>query len=221
MKTIIVPYLIFSTLIPDMSEVSAALDKLGEGHAIDRVNWPGYDYQPRVRFNIAYGEKEIYLKYYVQEQYVMAQKKTSNESVCEDSCVEFFVSPESDGIYYNFEFNPIGTCLVGKGHGRSDSKVIDPEYISKIRRLSTMGSVPFDEKIGDQKWELTVAIPLEAFAGKDIESLSGKVFKANFYKCGDKLTKPHYLTWNPVGTENPDYHRPEYFGTLQFAPREK
>lgn len=219
MKTILVPYLIFSSLIPDMAEISKALDKLGEGYAIDRVNWPGYEYQPRVRFNIGYGEKEIYLKYYVHEQYVMAQKKKPNESVCEDSCVEFFVSPDSDGVYYNFEFNPIGTCLLGKGTGRADSKVVDPEYISKIRRLGTMGTTPFDEKTGDQYWELTIAIPVEAFAGKDIKTLPGKVFRANFYKCGDKLSQPHYLTWNPVGTEKPDYHRPEYFGTLEFEKK--
>jgi hypothetical protein len=219
MKTIIVPYLILSSLLPDMAEISKALDALGEGHAIDRVNWPGYEYQPKVRFNIAYGEKEIYLKYYVHEQYVMAQKNKSNQSVCEDSCVEFFVSPDSDGIYYNFEFNPIGTCLLGKGTGRADSKVVDADYISKIRRLGTMGTGAFDEKTGDQYWELTIAIPVESFAGKDIKTLSGKVFKANFYKCGDKLTQPHYLTWNPVGTAKPDYHRPEYFGTLEFEKK--
>lgn len=219
MKTILVPYLIFSSLVPELSEVSEALDKLGEGYSIDCVNWPGYDYQPKVRFNIGYGEKEIYLKYYVHEQYVLAQKSKPNESVCEDSCVEFFVSPDSDGIYYNFEFNPIGTCLLGKGTGRADSKVVDPEYIRKIRRMGTMGNQTFSEKTGDLYWELTIAIPVEAFAGKDIKSLPGKTFKANFYKCGDKLTRPHYLTWNPVGTPNPDYHRPECFGTIEFAKR--
>jgi hypothetical protein len=50
MKTILVPYLIFSALMPEMTEVSKALDKLGQGYAIDQVNWPGYDYQPKVRF---------------------------------------------------------------------------------------------------------------------------------------------------------------------------
>ena len=75
MKSILVPYLILSSLIPEMTEVSKAWDKLGEGNTIDCVNWPGYDYQPKVRFNIGYGEKEIYIKYYVHEQYVMAQKQ--------------------------------------------------------------------------------------------------------------------------------------------------
>lgn len=216
MKTIIVPLLHLAGPDPDLVGVSKELDNLGKGHPINVVNWDGYSYRPDVRFNIAHNGKVIFLKYYVTENYVKAEKGNSNDMVCEDSCVEFFVSPDSDGIYYNFEFNPIGTCLLGKGTGRADSKVVDPAYISKIRRLSTMGNVPFKEKTGEYTWELTLAIPVEAFAGKEITTLSGKTFRANFYKCGDNLTKPHYLTWNPVGTENPDYHRPEYFGILKF-----
>ena len=38
----------------------------------------------------------------------------------------------------------------------------------------------------------------------------------NFYKCGDKQVEPHYLSWNPVLTDNPDFHRPEYFGKVIF-----
>jgi hypothetical protein len=221
MKTIMVPWLGFTAPQPDLNAVSKALDALGKGHEISTVNWDGYVNKPAVRFNIGYGESEIYLKYYVTENFVLAEKDSSNESVCEDSCVEFFVSPDSDGVYYNFEFNPIGTCLLGKGTGRADSKKVDPSYISKIRRMGTMGTKPFGEKTGQQSWELTIAIPLEAFAGKEIGSLEGKTFKANFYKCGDKLSQPHYLTWNPVGTENPDYHRPEYFGELVFEKKSK
>ncbi|MBK6284429.1 MAG: hypothetical protein IPF54_18980 [Draconibacterium sp.] len=28
--------------------------------------------------------------------------------------------------------------------------------------------------------------------------------------------EPHFVTWNPIGTENPDYHCPQYFGKVQF-----
>ena len=40
--------------------------------------------------------------------------------------------------------------------------------------------------------------------------------KANFYKCGDELQTPHFLSWNPIKIENPDFHRPDFFGTLEF-----
>jgi hypothetical protein len=184
---------------------------------IDTLNWKGYEYKPDVRLAIAYGDDEIFLKYYVTENYFKAEKTDSNEMVCEDSCVEFFVSPEDDGIYYNMEFNPIGTCLLGVGYDRASSKRVDPVIISKIRRITSAGTKPFKEKTGENTWTITIAIPFEVFFRHKIKSLKGKTFRANFYKCGDKLSVPHYLTWNPVGTKEPDYHQPEYFGLLKFV----
>lgn len=61
-------------------------------------------------------------------------------------------------------------------------------------------------------WSLLVVIPL------DLIGLEGCEFpvtmRGNFYKCADLTTVPHYLSWSPVGTPSPDFHRPEYFGTL-------
>ena len=68
---------------------------------IDTINWKGYNYKPDVALSIAYSDHEIFLKYYITENYFKAEKTESNQMVCEDSCVEFFVSPEDDGIYYN------------------------------------------------------------------------------------------------------------------------
>ncbi len=166
---------------------------------------------------IAYSEHEIFLKYYVTETYFKAEKTSSNEMVCEDSCVEFFVSPENDGIYYNLEFNAIGTCLLGEGKDRLTSTRVNPEIISKIRRLTTAGGEPIKERTGEFTWSITIAIPFEVFFRHQVKSLKGKIFRANFYKCGDMLTVPHYVTWNPVGTRNPDYHQPEHFGLLKFV----
>ena len=216
MKTIMVPFLALPGPHAEMTEISKALDQLSPQHAIDVINWKGYDKRPEVKFTIAYGSSEIYIKYYVTEPFTRAVHTQSNEEVYEDSCVEFFVAPDSDGIYYNFEFNAIGTCLMGMGPDRKSRHRLDPEIIAKIRRLSSLGDQPFAEKKKGPSWELTVAISLEVFIGMDSKDLSGKTFKANFYKCGDKLSRPHYLSWNPIGTKKPDFHRPEYFGNIKF-----
>jgi hypothetical protein len=216
MQTIEVRRLNSERTVPPMAEVSARLDELGEGHTIGTVNWESFSYRPEVKFNIAYGDSEIFIKYYVREAHTKAEKSRTNEMVCEDSCVEFFVSPSEDGIYYNFEFNPIGTALMGSGHGRHDSARADAAVVDGIRRLTTMGNEPFSEISGDIRWSLTLAIPFSVFFHHKVASLAGTNFRANFYKCGDKLTNPHFVTWNPVGTEKPDYHRPEFFGTLKF-----
>jgi hypothetical protein len=207
----------FTQQYPEMEEISARLDKLGEGHKIDTLNWKDYGYRPLVRFNMAYGEKEIFIKYYVTEDHFKAEKTETNQMVCEDSCVEFFVSPADDGIYYNIEFNAIGTCLLGSGTSRHDCKRAPAELISGIRRLGSVAPGPKPEINGPFSWTLTIAVPLEIFFHHSITDLKGKTFRANFYKCGDMLAIPHYVTWNPVGTENPDYHRPEYFGLVKFV----
>lgn len=201
---------------PDLAEVSARLDNLVPWHPIGEVNWDEFPYRPSVSFNIAHDNNEIFIKYRVKEHRVKAEKTADNEMVCEDSCVEFFVSPEEDGSYYNIEFNSIGTCLMGYGTGRSDNRVADISVLSGIRRLSTLGDLPFGEKEGLQEWSLTVAIPVRSFFGHNTGTLSGKTMKANFYKCGDMLSVPHFVTWNRVDTKSPDYHRPEFFGTLLF-----
>ncbi len=202
---------------PELEKVSAELDKINRGCDLNIINWKEFSYKPDVRFNIAYSEKELFLKYYVKEKYIRAEKTNSNEMVCEDSCVEFFVSPPGEDYYLNFEFNCIGTCLLGKGYSRNDNKVVNPEIINKIRRLSSLGNKSIESKSGNFEWTLTIAIPLEIFLDSKVKNLKTKKFKANFYKCGDKLEEIHYLTWNRVNTDNPDFHRPEYFGELEFV----
>jgi len=201
---------------PQMEEISASLDKIKKRLSIDLLNWEGYSYKPDVSVAMSYSDKELFLKYYVKEKYFKAEKTEPNQMVCEDSCVEFFVSPGDDGIYYNIEFNAIGTCLLGSGTERSNSTRVDPKIIKGIRRLTSAGEKPVAEKSGNFEWNITVAIPFDVFFRHNVKDLKGKTFRANFYKCGDKLKVPHYVTWNKVGTEKPDYHRPEYFGELKF-----
>jgi hypothetical protein len=83
-------------------------------HKIDQISWADYPYLPDANFKIAYTDHCIFLKYNVSEKYLKAIYKETNEPVYKDSCVEFFIS--FDQIhYYNFEFNSIGTALVGYG----------------------------------------------------------------------------------------------------------
>ena len=200
----------------DLSRVSDFLDKTESTDNIDEINWDSNLGSPEVKFSICYSDKEIFLKYYVREDCVKAEMTESNQKVYEDSCVEFFVIPGDDGLYYNFEFNSIGTCLMAVGKDRNNRTIADPETISMIRRLPSIGIEPFPEIFKPTSWTLTLAIPLEVFFRHNVKDLTNKAFRANFYKCGDKLSTPHYLTWNPIKTKKPDYHCPEFFGEIIF-----
>lgn len=183
---------------------------------IRMVNWEAYPYQPNVSFRIAHTDDAILLHYKVTESSVRAKYGEDNGSVWTDSCVEFFSIPARDGIYYNLECNCIGTILLAAGPERNHREAAPLEITRQVKRWSSLGRDTFEEKTGEWTWEVALLIPYHVFFKHTIKNLDGMNINANFYKCGDELQKPHFLSWNPIEIENPDFHRPDFFGTLEF-----
>lgn len=184
---------------------------------VDVVNWPGeYPYKPRVEFAIAHTRKEILLDWRVVEETSRAAAGEDLGRVWEDSCVEFFCSPDpSDGLYYNLECNCIGKVLLACAPGRHDREKAPAEVLKGIRRWSSIGSEPFAER-AEGSWEVCLIIPVTAFFKHSVESFDGLQVRGNFYKCGDLLRTPHYLSYAPIDTPKPDFHRPEFFIPISF-----
>lgn len=198
-------------------EVSKLLEAQTELHTINLINWNEFQYVPEVKFRIAHSNNQIWLKYYVNEKSILAEVAETNGGVANDSCVEFFFDPKGDGNYYNYEFNCVGVTHLAYGPGRKDRVFIAPEIIEEqIKVNSSLGNNTFKEQTGDHTWEMTIIIPGSTLThDKDLQ-LKGLSTKANFYKCGNKTAEAHYLSWSPIGTDRPDFHRPEYFGNLIF-----
>jgi len=198
-----------------------SLPKLFDEEKIDfqpvkYANWAEYPYKPKVNFRIAHTQNSILLHFKVKEESVRAKYGEDNGAVWTDSCVEFFSMPAGDGIYYNIECNCIGTVLVGAGTVRSGREHAPENVTALVQRWSSLGNRPFAERVGETDWELVLVIPYAVFFKHRIESLDGRQIKANFYKCGDELRTPHFLSWNPIRIDRPDFHRPDFFGMLEF-----
>lgn len=190
-----------------------------ERHTIAFCNWPDeYPYAPDAGFAIAHTGDTICIRFYVDEEYTMAMVTEDNGEVWTDSCVEFFINFDDSG-YYNFEFNCIGTILLGFRKEKVDAVHAGGEILGRIRRSSTLGKKPFTEAESKSvgHWELSVRIPAGAFFRHDIKSFDGVTARANFYKCGDNLSHPHFLSWNPINNPAPDFHLEEFFGGIGFA----
>lgn len=217
-KEMVVHELKFNTQKPSLESVAKKFNsKKIPFQNIDCINWKEYPYKPDVKFRMAYSKQELYLQFSIQEKYIQAQCKIGNDSCwpSNDSCIEFFVSPESNDSFYNFEFSCIGYCLVQSGKPGPGRNRYPYEITKQIRTGSSLGKENFGLKKGDFEWTLTVAIPLSIMQLSD-NKLKGKTWTANFYKCGDSLPEKAYLTWNPVETPNPNFHRPDFFGNLVF-----
>ena len=214
MKSLQVPY-IPSLDGLELRDIAALMETKALRQPIDVINWAEFAYKPVVTFDIARGDRELYLHYFVRGLSLRAMAGTDGEFVHPDSCVEFFVRKEEDMNYTNFEFNCIGTCLAARGEGRHHRIPFTPEEYKKIRRCTTVQSGVFAEKTGIYAWELTVAIPFELM-GLDASNLPKKI-RGNFYKCADETVYPHYVTWSPIRLPAPDYHCPEHFGEIFLA----
>ena len=183
---------------------------------IETINWAKYSYRPKVQFRLAYGDSAFLLQYKVDEKTVRAVAPHDNGEVWKDSCVEMFIMPADDGIYYNFEFNCVGVCLLAAGTSRHGRERASQDVISAIRRQPSLGRHPFGERKSEAEWDMALVIPYSCLFQHPGYSVAGKTVRANFYKCGDDTAEPHFLSWNPIETENPDFHRPEFFGTVRF-----
>ena len=196
-------------------EIQKSLET-ADWNVIDTLNWEQFDYCPLVEFRMVYSDSAFLLQYRVKEQAVRAIATNDNGPVWRDSCVEFFTTPADDGIYYNFEFNCVGTCLLSAGAARNGRESAQNSVISQIRRNPSLGRHPFAERKEETEWDITLVIPYTCLFKHPDYSPTGKTIRANFYKCGDDLTVPHFVSWNPIETPRPDFHRPEFFGIVKF-----
>lgn len=212
----------FNTPVPDMQEVENKFSAL-ESNAVDVVNWPDRNgsYRPKASFKIMYSDTDLYIRYQVEETEIRSTfGQDSGSKPWTDDCMELFIIPIMEtNVYYNIEMNCTGYGIVGFGESKKDRGHFAQEQMDRIRRFSTLGREAFGDRVSETPicWSMTIVIPLDLICqGRGVESLKGQMVRGNVFKCGDQMQSSHYLTWNPVGTPRPDYHRPEYFGFFKF-----
>ena len=199
-------------------EISTLFQENGtEYNTVENVNWPAeYPYRPTMEFAIAHTDDAFLIHYRVEEQSIRAVAQKDNDSVWEDSCAEFFISPAADGLYYNIECNCAGTLLLGVGEGRNNRQLAAPAITGQIDRWASLGRTPFDTRQQSTNWELALRIPYSVFFRHHITTLDGCQVRGNIYKCGDKLPVPHFISWSPISTPTPDFHCPKFFGEMDI-----
>ena len=201
----------------EAAAVPALMDAAGiEFNPIACVNWKEYPYQPDVKFRAAHTGDAILLHYQVTEASVRAVATADDGRVWEDAWVEFFLSPESNDFYYNFECNCAAKLLLHGGPAGGERPGAAEDVLKSVKRWASLGTEPFEERVGECTWEVALVIPASAIFRHEIADLNGKAMRANFYKCGDLLQTPHFLSWSPIDLPQPKFHCPEFFGEIVF-----
>ena len=210
MKTVVVPRIEgLETLT--LGQLAQLLESRGARQALDSAAWPEFPYKPVVTVTLAASETHLFAHLFVRGLGLKALFAEDNEPVWQDSCVELFIADADGTGYRNFEMNCIGTLLSSHQRSRGvDVERITPENAARVIRLTSLPREPFAEKEGLHEWEAAIGIPF-GLLGCESRPTS---LKANFYKCADGSRWPHYVSWSPIDTPKPDFHRPDFFGTL-------
>ena len=180
-------------------------------------------HRPATRCKLLYSASRLHGIFRIDDRYVRCIRAGFQAEVFKDSCVEFFVQPKPGAGYFNFEFNCGGAMLA--------SYVYDPVRVGgRVRGCSPLsleeaGQVLLYHDMPDRVepetehdvvWHLGFSLPfslLERYVGS-IGEVGGQVWRANFYKCGDETSHPHWGSWQPIAERN--FHDPSSFGDIRF-----
>lgn len=206
--------LIEAKQVTNIEDVATLLDTLPH-FPISHQPWPKFKSNSQTSFVIAHTGATICLKFYVKEDVIKVTSYQTNGRVHKDNCVEFFVSFGADKKYYNIEFNCMGICLIGFGEKRLNRVLLTDTLIAKVKTHIKIITTPMNST-NKYAWEITAIIPIEVFEAANLSSFNKLSGAGNFFKCGDDLPKPHFYCWKMIESETPNFHLPEFFGSLKF-----
>ena len=182
--------------------------KMANVAEIKNIPWPEFSAPYTVEARILHTEDAFYVNMRTDEWPLLSTHVDFHDDVCEDSCMEFFFSPDGDdNRYFNFEVNANGIMNVAFRKNRYDYCSMTIEDVEQLH---------IKTEIEELQWSVEYEVPYSliekyfvGFERKDeIEVLT------NFFKCGDETVFPHYGVWKKIDVPEPDFHRPEYFGKL-------
>lgn len=176
---------------------------------------------PKTKFQLGYNQNAIILRFDVDDNFVIANSENHFDKVWQDSCVEIFFTPSNnieDG-YFNLEINCSGKVYFQHQKSkRNEVNRIDITDIDKLNIKTSFSGTIKEEIIKPINWFIECEIPFDILAkySKVEFPIKGVEWRANFNKCADSSSHPHWLTWNKIDYPEPNFHLPEFFGILRF-----
>ncbi len=176
---------------------------------------------PEVLAKVMYDDDNLYVIFQVKDRFLRSVVTEYNGPVSTDSCVEFFFAPDPELPlhYFNLEINAGGTPLMFYiTKPMSEYVTVVESGLKSIEIAHSQPSVIDPEIAEPTTWTVECRLPLSLLGkySKVSRPSQGVVWKANFYKTGSKTSNPNYLTWSFVDYPRPNFHLPEFFGTLTF-----
>ena len=190
---------------------------------VDQFRSESSGHRPDTQVKLAYSNDGLFGIFKVNDRYVVCRHNHFQEPVYKDSCVEFFLKPKDSGGYFNFEFNCGGAFLAAyitdptrEPGGFKEFTPLTREEGRQVKVYTSLPALIPQEITNKITWQLCFHIPftlMERHVGT-IDADSGTRFRANFFKCADECSHPHWAAWSAVDDLN--FHLPHCFGVLQL-----
>ncbi len=174
---------------------------------IDKVLWTEKT-DITAQGQLCYDNENLYVHLSAVEKEIRAENTEPLSPVYEDSCLEFFFKFDNTDNYFNFEINPNGCLCTQFGPRKTDRINIVREDCAEYFDIKTNRTA--------DGWECYYRIPLRYIRLFYPDYNFGGDITANMYKCGNKTANKHYIAWQPIDLDDPNFHCPEYFGRMRF-----
>jgi len=183
-------------------------------------NWVP-SYKPHTEVKLRYNNTNLYVIFCVRDQYIKCVTDNHNGPVWHDSCVEFFFSPDitNSQNYFNIEVNCSGYAYMAfQRVPKIDYDLFTIEDIETTKIAHTINDLVIEEIEQPMDWFIEYKLPFEILGQytKFPSPVKGDIWRANFYKCAENNSHPHWLSWAKIKNPQPDFHLIQYMRTLKF-----
>lgn len=162
----------------------------------------------RAQAQLCWDDEGIHVHLMAVEKDIRCEHTGLLDSVCDDSCLEFFFRPTESMTYFNIEFNP--NCALFLGYGDNVDDLVRLIVWDQQKLLNPRANRTSDG------WEITYHVPFRFIRQffPHFKAYEGLQFYGNCYKCGDFTPNPHFFSWSPIVGGEFRFHRPDCFGQL-------
>jgi hypothetical protein len=175
------------------------------------ADWQGKNADPEreTEVRLLWTPESLFLRFHARFRTITvfpdAEPNGRRDHLWDRDVAEVFLQPDSSQLrhYKEFEISPNGYWIdlnIGPGE-KHDLK-------SRLRRR-----VILDE--ATKTWTAELALPMNCLVGRFDPTVTWRV---NFYRIEGATEPRFYSAWRPTRTAAPNFHVPEAFGELVFAP---
>jgi hypothetical protein len=165
-------------------------------------------------FRALWDDGNLYLAFVCIDPDIIATMTERDSGLYDEDCVEAFLST-GDQLrrYYEFELSPRNVQMDASVFPTEDGKDKVVDYGWNCVGLRTATSITKDG------WVIEVAIPFGQIGRDKRTPRAGDTWRANFYRADySHGRETEYIRWSPMMEKEANFHCPDRFGRLVFAP---